>query len=367
VTEDANAGSDTVEARISWTLSDNIERLALKGTANLNGVGNASNNYLIGSSGNNILNGMAGADTMSGGDGDDTFYVDSGADAVRENAGEGIDTVAIRSSFALHASAEIEFLRTTNAAGTVGLSLSGNDFAQTIAGNAGNNRLDAKGGNDHLNGGAGADRMIGGTGNDIYVLDNAGDIVVEASGGGTDQVQSSISWVMAANVEKAVLAGSANISAAGNTLGNVILGNTGNNSLSGREGNDAIAGGDGNDRLFGGSGNDTLKGGSGSDLFVFNTALSSSTNKDTIVDFNVAADTILLDNAIFTAVGGNGELSSAAFRIGTAAADASDRVIYNASTGALIYDSNGSASGGAVQFAKLATGLALTSADFLIL
>jgi serralysin len=36
-------------------------------------------------------------------------------------------------------------------------------------------------------------------------------------------------------------------------------------------------------------------------------------------------------------------------------------------TGALIYDSNGSASGGAAQFAKLGTGLALTSADFFVI
>jgi serralysin len=69
------------------------------------------------------------------------------------------------------------------------------------------------------------------------------------------------------------------------------------------------------------------------------------------------ADTISLDNAIFTAIGANGGLLAAAFRVGTAAADASDRIIYNSSTGALIYDSDGSASGGAVEFAKSAAGL----------
>ncbi|KAB2945320.1 MAG: calcium-binding protein, partial [Rhizobiaceae bacterium] len=40
--------------------------------------------------------------------------------------------------------------------------------------------------------------------------------------------------------------------------------------------------------------------------------------------------------------------------------------VYNSATGALIYDSNGSAAGGATQFAILGTGLALTNADFLI-
>jgi hypothetical protein len=35
-------------------------------------------------------------------------------------------------------------------------------------------------------------------------------------------------------------------------------------------------------------------------------------------------------------------------------------------TGALIYDSNGSAAGGAVQFATIGTGLSMTHNDFLI-
>ena len=245
--------------------------------------------------------------------------------------------------------------------------ISGGADNDVFYGEAGNDTLSGGAGNDFLDGGVDVDKMTGGGGNDTYVLDNAGDIVIEIAGGGTDLVQASVSWSMVANVEKITLTGAANIYALGNALGNVMTGNTGHNTLSGGAGNDAIGGGDGNDKLYGGTGNDTLKGGSGSDVFVFNTALSSSTNKDTIVDFNVAADTISLDNAIFTAVGTNGELSSAAFRIGTAAADASDRVIYNSSTGALIYDSNGSASGGAVQFAKLATGLALTNADFFII
>jgi Ca2+-binding RTX toxin-like protein len=53
--------------------------------------------------------------------------------------------------------------------------------------------------------------------------------------------------------------------------------------------------------------------------------------------------------------------------IGTAAADATDRIIYNATTGALLYGSNGSAAGGSVQIATLATGLAMTNNDFLII
>jgi hypothetical protein len=46
-------------------------------------------------------------------------------------------------------------------------------------------------------------------------------------------------------------------------------------------------------------GNDTLSGGSGSDHFRFDSFLNALTNSDTITDFNVAADTIELENVIF--------------------------------------------------------------------
>ena len=119
--------------------------------------------------------------------------------------------------------------------------------------------------------------------------------------------------------------------------------------------------------INGGLGNDTLTGGGGNDFFVFNTAPNVSTNQDIIKDFDVAQDTIRLENAIFTAVGVPGTLAAAAFHTGAAAHDPNDRIIYNSATGALIYDSNGNAAGGAVQFAKLTAGLALTNADFVVI
>ena len=93
--------------------------------------------------------------------------------------------------------------------------------------------------------------------------------------------------------------------------------------------------------------------------------LNAATNVDTITDFVVADDTVRLENSIFSGLA-VGVLNADAFHIGGAAADAEDRIIYNATTGALIFDVNGSAAGGATQFAKLATGLALTNADFVV-
>jgi len=83
------------------------------------------------------------------------------------------------------------------------------------------------------------------------------------------------------------------------------------------------------------SANQRLTGGSVAEAFVFNTA-PGSTNIDTITDFRVIDDEIRIDNAVFTAAGADDTLSAAAFRVGAAAGDANDRIIYNASTGALL-------------------------------
>jgi Ca2+-binding RTX toxin-like protein len=140
--------------------------------------------------------------------------------------------------------------------------------------------------------------------------------------------------------------------------------------LWGEQGQDTIYGADGDDEIHGGSGNDVLSGGVGQDTFWFDAPLPTwygfSLNVDDIGDFSVADDTIVLDNDVFTALTNLGTLSASAFRIGSAAADASDRIIYNSSTGALLYDSDGTGSAGADLFATLSTGLALTSADFLV-
>ena len=76
---------------------------------------------------------------------------------------------------------------------------------------------------------------------------------------------------------------------------------------------------------------------------------------------------IALENAVFTALPTVGTLAASAFFAGAGAHDTNDRVIYNPASGALTYDSNGSASGGAVLFAKLGAGLTLAAADFLVI
>jgi Ca2+-binding RTX toxin-like protein len=130
---------------------------------------------------------------------------------------------------------------------------------------------------------------------------------------------------------------------------------------------DTLDGGSNHDTLAGGAGNDSLIGGSGNDQFIFNTALGA-TNVDAIQAYNATNDTILLDDAVLTALGSSGTLAAGAFKASTAATDADDRIIYNAATGALLYDADGVGGVAAVQFATL-TGVSgvINNTEFLII
>lgn len=147
--------------------------------------------------------------------------------------------------------------------------------------------LEPKAGNDTLNGGSGGDYMIGGGGNDTYFVDDLRDVVDEHSdnGAGLDTVKSSVSWSLMASataiggIENLTLLGTANISAAGNPLGNTLIGNAGGNLLDGNGGNDTLDSGAGNDTLIGGAGADKLFGGPGSDTASYESASTGITAK----------------------------------------------------------------------------------------
>ncbi len=120
-------------------------------------------------------------------------------------------------------------------------------------------------------------------------------------------------------------------------------------------------------RVHGGDGNDTLIAGAHKDQFVFDAPLNPVTNVDRVKHFDPGTDQLFLDQTFFPALSGLGTLTSAEFHKGTGAHDLDDRIIYNKSTGALLYDPNGSVPGGEVQFAKLDKHLNLHASDFVVI
>jgi VCBS repeat-containing protein len=308
VSERADEGIDTVQASVSYSLTEHVENLTLTGSASINGTGNALANVITGNAGTNLLRGLegddtllgnagndtldggVGADVMRGHAGNDTYVVDEAGDQVLENANEGTDLVQSSISYTL--TGNVENLTLT---GSADLNGTGNALANVITGNSGANLLDGGLGNDSLygnagddqllggegndllDGGSGADRMDGGLGNDTYVVDHTGDQVIESANAGTDLVQSSITYSLTDNVENLTLTGSANINGTGNELANVITGNGGANLLDGGLGNDSLNGGAGTDTLVGGEGDDLLDGGTGAD------SLTGGVGNDTYV------------------------------------------------------------------------------------
>ena len=308
----ANPASNTGDAQgDKYTAIDGLE-------------GSAFNDVLTGDSRNNVIIDGAGNDTLSGGAGTDLVSY--------ANATAGV-TVSLA----------ITSAQKTGGAGTDALSgfedLTGSRFNDTLTGTSANNYLD---------GGVGADTLIGGAGNDVYLIDNAGDRVIEAAGGGTDEIRAMATVVLAATsaVENIRLLGEGNINATGSNVANVIDGNVGRNvihagggndivwgdgqntvfggpgltgdTIYGEAGNDelhgftrkdTIDGGDGNDTIYGGANDDTLRGGAGNDTVYGGDgadAMEGGAGVDTLVYTALDAVTVNLSTGTVTASGFEG-------------------------------------------------------------
>ena len=270
VIEAADAGFDTVETGLSYTLGANLEGLLLTGYSAVNGTGNEGDNTLIGNAannilsggigndelqgagGNDILDGGQGSDDMAGGAGNDTYYADSQSDRIFESFGEGIDTEirSFETSYLLaNAVDNLTLTGTVYRGNGNGLDnvITGNDADNNLLGLGGNDMLIGGAGNDALFGSVGQDTLLGGLGDDYYEIDDAGDAIVEQANEGDDFVRATVSWTLGANLERLAVDGTAALSVTGNALNNGLWGNQGNNILTGGLGNDFLSGDQGND------------------------------------------------------------------------------------------------------------------------
>ena len=261
VLEEPENGTDEVIASIDYTLPDNVENLTLTGTA-IQGAGNDFPNLIIGNDQDNYLIGWTNADeslgdTMEGGKGNDTYYVTNTNHLVVENEDEGTDTVESLVDYALPANVENLTLMDFSVRGT------GNELANVIIGDNQNNIIDGVENADPETG----DTMSGGEGDDIYYVHNTHDEVIENDGEGTDEVITSIDYVLPDFVENLTLTGSAR-RGVGNGSANYIVAN---------DMGSWIDGGGGNDTLVGSAGADTLDGGEGVNLAVIASSLQNYT------------------------------------------------------------------------------------------
>jgi Ca2+-binding RTX toxin-like protein len=306
ITEGSNAGTDSVQSSVTYTLSSNVENLTLTGSSNIDGTGNSSDNVLAGNSGvntltgndgNDTLDGGTGADSMIGGAGNDVYIVDNASDAITEGSSAGTDTV--KSSLTYTLGTNVENLTLTGSSNIDG---SGNSAVNVIIGNSGNNTLD---------GGSGADTMIGGAGNDSYIVDNSGDVIIENGGEGTDAVSASATYVLSANIETLTLTGSSNINGTGNDSANTITGNSGNNILDGGAGADSLIGGSGNDTYMVDNASDSVTEGSsaGTDTVMSSVSWTLGSNFENLTLTGTGAINGT-GNSLDNAITGNGAVNT---------------------------------------------------------
>lgn len=308
-----HGGFDTIYASVSIArLADHVEAadlvevsaapatpLSITGN-DLNNVltGNTLGNKLDGGIGNDSLNGQGGVDTLTGGVGDDTYYYD-GDDVIVETNGlvNGVDTLVSTVTASLSTlNANIENL---SLAGTNAVNGTGTTGDNALTGNGSANRLEGLGGNDTLSGGGGADTLVGGAGNDLYLMETGAATILEAAGGGIDEVaftyfrdvdllnyrdvngvvqEIEYASISASTQDTLPAALAANHALRGNDFNNRLTGSFNNDTLWGRKGNDTIDGGFGHDTITGDEGNDWLFGGDGDD------SVSGGDANDTLVE-----------------------------------------------------------------------------------
>jgi Ca2+-binding RTX toxin-like protein len=287
--------------------------------------GGTSVDFLYADEGNDLVFGAAGNDSITAGPGDDRVFGEAGNDYI---IGSGLEA-----------------------------SIDGSD---TLDGGAGADVIFGAHGNDLLIGGKGNDTVLGNDGSDWYAAQTLGatyslavniDLQTKkvTGGYGTDTLDGT-DYPFGRTIENAI----------GGSGADTLTGSLENNRLAGGKGNDEISGGKGADILGGMAGEDTLTGGAGKDKFVF--AHTGTKNADHITDYD-AKDVIVLDKSIFAKLS-LGTLASANFQIGASAGDKNDFIVYDDTTGRLLYDRDGSGKGVAVLIATLDDRPDLASNDF---
>ncbi|WP_188972039.1 S8 family serine peptidase, partial [Neoroseomonas lacus] len=265
-----------------------------------NAIGTQNNDTIIGTGGANRLDGHIGNDSLDGGSGTDSLYGGAGNDTLSQNFGGpnevmdgGADNDTGDWSYSVSDNWAIDLAAGTAKIGATTFALLtsienvvGGQLGDTIAGDAGANRLDGQAGGDSLLGQAGNDTLLGGTG--IDTLDGGDDNDLLLIGGA--EAASETFRGGSGNDLLQVIAGSGPLTlttlnriSGVETLdgsGEIIQADSGSNlldfstftsvvnvaAINGLTGNDTIIGSNNADTIDGGKGNDSILAGGDSDL-----------------------------------------------------------------------------------------------------
>ena len=298
---------------------------------------------LTGNAGENSFWGLAAADTIQGGEGSDSVLygedyltggtagvvVDLAAGTARDGFGSIDQLVSIENVYAT----EMADSLTGNAADNRMFGYGGNDSLAGAAGNdvllggAGIDQIAGGDGDDELWGEQGADTLDGGAGDDDvrYFTSTSGVVVDLAAGTAQDGFGSTDRLISIEQVH-------------GSEFGDLLRGSVLANRLIGDAGNDTLHGGAGNDTLSGGNGgdhymmaaydgydlvNDLGQATGGADRIIFSDYLAehatitrqNAADNTVVFNFGASADVVVVANAL--AVGDAGAIEFYQFSDGT--------------------------------------------------
>ncbi|HYX15593.1 MAG TPA: hypothetical protein VE944_14730 [Nostoc sp.] len=344
-------------------------------SVNLTGTRGADK--LFGSPTNNIINGLTGDDTLTGNGGQDKFFISLGDrnDTITDFGGVG---KGINPSAEVIANVDtLQFTGSSLTAQNLQLTQNSNNLEVTFE-NVGSTKVTLQNFKLENLDNLFTSQASPAIGNILF--DGQSNIADSFDVINANSTQASIfnkNTVTFLNDLNNNIAGFDNSNDVINGQGgnDIINGLSGNDLLRGGSGDDVLIGGEGNDTFVGGVGNDILVGGVGSDRFLYNTDAAfalTTVGVDAIADFNSSeADKIILDKTTFSAITstpGTGFSNASDFKITSSGATSTAKIIYNAVSGQLFYNQNGSAAGfgSGGLFATLTGAPTLSASNFVV-